>query len=225
MKIAFTAVILAAFCATGLGQTRAKVGGVQISAPSSQQPFRFAPPGRGSFIGLSGAPFSHEGHHRGFGRNAFFYGELPYFPPDYEESYHPEAAPPAPMPQTVTVVQPRQEPAPGAALLELQGNQWVKVTSFSMANLSGAPAAAPLSPAKELPPAILVYRDGHSEELSSYSIIGNTLYTKSDYWTSGAWTRKIQIADLDLPATIKENHERGINFDLPSGPDEMILRP
>ena len=101
----------------------------------------------------------------------------------------------------------------------------MKVTSFSMANVSGAPAAAALSPVKELPPAILVYRDGHSEELSSYSIIGNTLYTKSDYWTSGAWTRKIQIADLDLPTTIKQNHERGINFDLPSGPDEMILRP
>lgn len=93
-----------------------------------------------------------------------------------------------------------------------------------------APVPAPASPVapdsfKELPPAILVYRDGHTEEVSSYSIIGTTLYTKSDYWTSGAWVRKIQVAELDLSATIKQNRDRGVKFDLPSSPDEVILRP
>ncbi len=72
---------------------------------------------------------------------------------------------------------------------------------------------------------MLVYRDGHTEELRSYSIIGTTMYTKADYWSTGAWTRKIQIADLDLPTTIEKNHERGLAFQLPSGPDEVILRP
>ncbi|HEV2173684.1 MAG TPA: hypothetical protein VGR71_08960, partial [Nitrospira sp.] len=81
------------------------------------------------------------------------------------------------------------------------------------------------TPAQELPPASLVYRDGHTEEVSSYSIIGTTLYTKSDYWTSGAWSRKIQIADLDVPATIQQNRDRGVKFDLPASPDEVILRP
>ena len=136
---------------------------------------------------------------------------------------------PAPQPTPITVI--KQEPIPSGALLELQGDRWVKVSSFATGNVSSETpqtksiAAVTTAPAKELPPAILVYHDGHTEELSSYSIIGVTLYTKSDYWTSGAWTRKIQIADLDLPATLKQNHDRGLAFQLPSGPDEVILRP
>jgi hypothetical protein len=103
----------------------------------------------------------------------------------------------------------------------------VKVTSFSTPNVSTATpeSKSPAAFAKELPPAILVFRDGHTEKVRSYSIIGTTLYTKSDYWTSGAWTRKIQMAELDLPATVKQNRDRGLNFDLPSSPDEVILRP
>jgi hypothetical protein len=61
--------------------------------------------------------------------------------------------------------------------------------------------------------------------LSSYSIIGTLIYTKGDYWSSGNWTRKIQIADLDLPATLKQNQDRGVKFELPSGPDEVMIRP
>ena len=66
---------------------------------------------------------------------------------------------------------------------------------------------------------------GHTEELSSYSIIGTTLYAKGDYWSSGSWTRKIQMAELNIPATVKRNQERGVNFELPAGPNEVILRP
>jgi hypothetical protein len=136
--------------------------------------------------------------------------------------------PPASPAPTPVVAPLKQEPVPDAALLELQGNRWVRVSSFATVSTSASAApAAPLEPpaAKELPPAVLVYRDGHMEELSSYSIIGVTLYTKADYWASGAWTRKIQIADLDLAATVKQNRDRGVRFDLPSGPDEIILRP
>ena len=55
--------------------------------------------------------------------------------------------------------------------------------------------------------------------------MGTTLYAKADYLTTGAWTRKVLLADLDLPATIKQNQERGLKFDLPSGPNEVVLRP
>src|SRR5690349_13175418 len=227
MPRVFVFTLLAAFFgANAWAQNIPRMTGTAPGAPL-QRPFRFAPPGNRSFIGLSGVPFNREAHRRGFARNAFFYGGWPYWPSDYEEAYEPAvytepaAAPTVPAPQI------RHEPVPDAALLELQGNQWVKVTSFTTTQVPiAAPgtSAAPVS-RKELPPAILVYRDGHSEEVSSYSIIGPTLYTKSDYWTSGAWTRKIQVADLDLPATIKQNQVRGVKFDLPSSPDEVILRP
>ena len=74
-------------------------------------------------------------------------------------------------------------------------------------------------------PAVLIFRDGRREEITSYSIIGPVIYTKGDYWATGSWTRSIQVSDLDLPATFKENQERGVGFNLPSGPDEIVIRP
>jgi hypothetical protein len=157
-------------------------------------------------------------------RPPFFYG-APFYS-DYE-SYEPEYQAPPPTPQPAPVAQVKSEPLPDPVLLELRGSRWVRVTNFGesseQALVPGSAAQTPLP--KELPPAVLVYRDGHSEEVSSYSIIGRVIYTKSDYWTSGAWTRTIQIADLDVPATLKQNQQRGVKFDLPSGPDEVILRP
>lgn len=79
--------------------------------------------------------------------------------------------------------------------------------------------------ARELPPAVLVFRDGHREEVSSYTIVTGTIYSKADYWTSGSWSKKIQIADLDVSATLKLNHERGLNFVLPASPNEVVTRP
>jgi len=223
MPRVFVFTLLAAFLgASAWAQNIPRMTGTAPGAPL-QRPFRFAPPGNRSFVGLSGVPFNREGHRRGFGRNAFFYGGYPYFPPEYDESYEPEVYAKPRMPVVVSSSPVHQEPVPSAALLELHGNEWVKVTSFSMPNM---PATAGLSTAaKELPPAILVYRDGHSEELNSYSIIGTIIFAKADYVVTGSSTRKIQIADLDLPATIKQNRDRGVKFDLPSGPDEVILRP
>jgi hypothetical protein len=80
-------------------------------------------------------------------------------------------------------------------------------------------------PVRELPPAVLVFRDGRTEEVSNYTIMSGTIYSKADYWTTGSWTRKIQIADLDVPATLKLNHDRGLNFMLPASPNEVVTRP
>ena len=162
---------------------------------------------------------------RSFHRSPYFYG-APYFYSDYN-SYEPEYQPPPPAPEPAQVVQPKPEPLPDAVLLELRGNQWVKVTNFGEASAQALGPAATVQalPQEQMPPAVLIYRDGHSEEVSSYSIIGKVMYTKSDYWSSGAWTRTIQITDLDVPATLQQNQQRGVKFDLPSGPDEVIIRP
>jgi hypothetical protein len=180
--------------------------------------------GRHGLIGLRGTPFHDSARRHGYERNSFFYGGWPYWSPDYnEDSYEPEAASQATTPPQTVVQEIRHEPVPSAVLLELQGDQWVKVSTFATATpktRSVAPAVA-----GKLPPAVIVYRDGRSEELSSYSIIGTTLYAKADYLTTGAWTRKVLLADLDLRATIKQNQERGLKFDLPSGPNEVVLRP
>jgi hypothetical protein len=72
---------------------------------------------------------------------------------------------------------------------------------------------------------VLVFRDGHKEEIGKYTIMGATIYANADYWSSGSWTRQVQIIELDVPATLKLNRERGAKFSLPSGPNEVMIRP
>jgi hypothetical protein len=55
-------------------------------------------------------------------------------------------------------------------------------------------------------------------------IQGDLIYVSMDYWSSGSWTRQIPIAELDVPATLKLNRERGGKFSLPSGPSEIMIR-
>ena len=170
------------------------------------------------------------------------WGYLPY--PDYYDysDYEPDMSE---APSQESAAQPAQAAPPERLIhpliLERQGNQWVQVTSYSQLPAFAQPAPPEtveathlravmpsrneaVEPPSELPPAVLVFRDGHEEEVKSYTIIGKTLYTRANYWTSGSWTRKIEIANLDVPATLKLNQERGSKFSLPSGPQEVVIR-
>jgi hypothetical protein len=57
---------------------------------------------------------------------------------------------------------------------------------------------------------VLVFRDGHEQEVNNYVIMGQTVYVFDSR------TQKIALGDLDVPATIKANDDRGIAFQLPS---------
>jgi hypothetical protein len=128
--------------------------------------------------------------------------------------------------------------APEPLLLEWHGDRWVRVTSpgqsatgaqpdyLERSNGRSAPSVPNSAgqPPRELPAAVLVFRDGRKEEVSSYTIVGGRIYTKADYWTSGSWTKEIRIADLDLPATRRLNQERGVQFALPAGPYEVVMQ-
>jgi hypothetical protein len=61
------------------------------------------------------------------------------------------------------------------------------------------------------PSTLLIFKDGHQQEVSNYAIVGATLYDLSD-----GRTRKVQLADLDLTATVKENDQRGVEFQVPA---------
>jgi hypothetical protein len=62
----------------------------------------------------------------------------------------------------------------------------------------------------ELPPTQLVFRDKRTEEVQNYAIVGQTFWVFSEQRT-----RKIPLADLDIPATKKANDDRGVEFQLP----------
>ena len=116
-----------------------------------------------------------------------------------------------------------------SVLIELQGDHWVRVTNYGQSQLdgqSGQPDSARAAnsqtvvarrtegaePIRELPAAVLVFRDGHREEIGKYVVVGTTLYASADYWSSGSWTRKVRLSALDVPATLKLNQDRDTKF-------------
>jgi hypothetical protein len=133
-----------------------------------------------------------------------------------------------------------RQPSPGDPLLiELQNGRYVRVNNPAAhdnsrllnvtpnqapANSAQPPLIAAASPAP-LPPAILIFRDGHSEEVRDYTIADGVLYARGDYYTDGYWNKKIGLAALNLPQTLEANADRKVKFVLPSSPNEVITRP
>ena len=78
------------------------------------------------------------------------------------------------------------------------------------------PVAAPMSSTPthqpEVPPVestTLVFRDGHTQNVTNYAIMGQTLYIFDSH------TQKVGLGDLDIPATEKLNDDVGVEFHLP----------
>jgi hypothetical protein len=175
-------------------------------------------------------------------------GFAPYFYSDFDSDSGINEVPPNQNVERTTQPAPLAPvpTPPQSLLLELHGDHWVRITNYGQSQTDGqssepepqqasdlpsaTPANAPrriptAEPPDELPPAVLVFRDGHKEEIGKYVIVASTIYTSADHWSSGSWTRKVQIVQLDVPATLKLNHERGTKFSLPSGPNEVMIRP
>lgn len=73
-------------------------------------------------------------------------------------------------------------------------------------------ASEPQAGTPIIPPAVLIFRNKHKQEIQSYAIVGRTLWN----FTTPQQIEKISLADLDLPATIKANNERGRSFVIPT---------
>jgi hypothetical protein len=109
--------------------------------------------------------------------------------------------------------------APDAA--EASQNQTAKSahSNFTRSSITAA------SPMHDLPPALLVFRDGHSEEVRDYTIADGILYARGDYYTDGYWNKKIALSTLNVSQTLAANAARNVKFVLPSSPNEVITRP
>ena len=219
--------------------------GAMVFVPSAQaqRHVASAPTGRpGAAVARRGSVktrFVRQSHGRRFSSDSAF---APYFYPDYDSEPETVDAPPA------QIIEQTAEPASavpvpnkaGALVLELQDDHWVRITNSGQSqtggqssqppseSLANLPTATPrrIQPEapSELPPAVLVFRDGHREEIRKYIIEGATIYISTNSWSNGSWTRKIQVVELDVPATLELNQERGAKFSLPSGPNEVMIR-
>lgn len=143
---------------------------------------------------------------------------------------------------------PERLPSPQPLMIELQGNRYVRVSGEDASGvemIDGAtmidgervdrqPSSRPLEKSgtttqavapRELPPVVLVFRDGRREEVSEYAIADGVLYASSDYYSVGSWNKKIALSSLNLPQTVSLNSSRGVRFQIPAAPNEVIVRP
>jgi hypothetical protein len=73
---------------------------------------------------------------------------------------------------------------------------------------------APDPPEASQPSTILIFKDGHKQEIGNYAIVGANLYDLMP-----GRRLKVALADLDLAATQKANDDQGIDFKLPELPN------
>jgi hypothetical protein len=167
-----------------------------------------------------GSGFHHRHHHH----NNFFGGAYPVYVPVpvvvdpysmYQDSMYQAA------PDQMDQEQNDQMVVPGPTVFERRTPSQVAdarenpepppdTTEPASPPAESAPPAES-QPAQPQDPSVLVFRDGHQLELQNYAIVGDVLYD----FTSGH-VRKVPLSQLDLPATVKVNDDRGVDFTLPA---------
>lgn len=137
----------------------------------------------------------------GYGyRGGYYYGYVPYYLP-YDSSYDQPEDGGDQGPQ-----QAQDNSQPGPTVFEHNGRP-----SRMAENEMPPQESRGEQSEEEWPTTVLVFRDGHQEEVANYAIAGNKLIV-----VFGERTQKIQIGDLDVSATEKANDDRGVDFKLPS---------
>jgi len=187
---------------------------------------------RGLFLG---SPFFYPGFYPGYDESA----------PYVVESEGGNAPPPFVVMQPVSAGDSPQKARLTPLLIEWQGNRYVRFGGTEETAERGTSAhpdyaeptntKPPTKPAMsatqkgrgesqagELPPAVLVFRDGHREEIPDYAIADGVIYIRGNNWQNGYWTKPIPLSALDAPATVQANQQRGVRFMLPSAPNVVI---
>jgi hypothetical protein len=83
----------------------------------------------------------------------------------------------------------------------------------SEAYAPGSQNPAPATDGLDHPEVTLVFNDGRPpEKVNSYVLTGSSVFV-----AESGHQRVIPIADLNLPATIQQNRDAGVDFELPGG--------
>ncbi|HMD16439.1 MAG TPA: hypothetical protein VKH18_07215 [Terriglobales bacterium] len=85
--------------------------------------------------------------------------------------------------------------------------------AYAKPSPGGPTSGEPEEPVATQPSTVLVFKDGHQSDVLNYAIVGDTLFNLD---LAAGRTRKILLADLDLPATHKANDDRGVDFQIPA---------
>jgi hypothetical protein len=192
--------------------------------------------GGGFGAGRNGSPFFNQHYFdRRSGFGAYFWGDpfVWYGDNQMPQEPNPEPGPPLLMMRPDTSPRDRLSPL----LIELEGDRYVRHGGLAQSAQSGVsrePRTTPTSTpdysargeSSDLTPTMLIFRDGHREQVPDYAIVGRVIYAHGDLdGEPGYGLKNIRVSELDIPATIRANRENGVSFTLPSGPDEVVTRP
>lgn len=209
-----------------------------VALPTLASAQRMAPAHFAGAPGFRGAHF----HRGGFPGSYYPLGSFdPYFADYLSDSGYARSS----QPQVIVLQSPQPSPAAEPSpppsqplMIELQGDRYVQISgdqssrsqtinasatteraSRSISTNSTVPTANPT------PTAVLIFRDGHREEVSGYTIADGRLYITSNYTTTGFWIQRIELSSLNLPETVAANNVSGHKFQIPSAPNEVIVGP
>jgi hypothetical protein len=157
-----------------------------------------------AFPGHPGQGFrNRNGFRSGFSTGAWI---APYYIPAYDDSYGYDAGGGAPYmysgppaEQTLHIVVDLPQTRPSVADDASDDPPPVKARRDNDNVADARPVAA----------TVLVFRDGHQQEITNYAIMGQTVYVFDSR------TQKIALTDLDVAATVKLNDDRGVDFHVP----------
>lgn len=210
------------------------VPAVLVSLPALVAAQRMGP---GHFGGAAGFRAAHF-HHQGF-RGAYY--PFGYFDPLYSDDLSGRAYPSS-EPRGIVLQSPQPapptEPAPAPAqplMIELQGDHYVQISGgqpsqnqtidASAKGSAMARSSAIKATENSNTSTVLIFRDGHRQPVTAYTIVGGTLYASSDYATTGSWNQAIALSALNVPDTIAANRGSGHTFQIPSFPNEVFVGP
>jgi hypothetical protein len=142
-----------------------------------------------------------------------FYSSYPYSGYGYGSPYDPTFAPystysdPGYTAPAYTAPEPAQSDT-SAQLSYQMGQLSAEIAELRAEQSRATPAAQNTPHAATM--TVLVFRDGHRQEIQNYAIVGQTLWTFDEHNSA-----RIPLSDLDLTATQNENRVRGVRFATP----------
>jgi hypothetical protein len=104
-------------------------------------------------------------------------------------------------------------PAPASdtsAELAYQVGQLSQQIADLRAEQSAQRSQAPVPSTRSAQQTLLIFRDGHRQEIQNYAIVGQTLWIFDEHNST-----RMPLSDLDLTATQNANRQRGIRFAVP----------
>ncbi len=177
-------------------------------------------------------------HHDGFRHNRFRngfggFGGYPIYYSPY--GYYDTQTNDQPQPSATNYEQPMEDEGPGLTVFEhrreyqligdspeyrrqQQNDRYADQTTDAREDRKRSAEPEPkeviaAATPEEVVSTILIFRDGSHREIHNYALMGNGIYDLSV--KPGQGRMKILLADLDIPATVAANDQRGIEFKVP----------